>query len=115
MMAGSGKGQASALAALATRRLALVGDASALTAEVLRLNQKLAGIEMEVLRLQLEIGREGAGIQLVQDLHNAEQSAAAATEACMKIEERIMAIEGEIADVDRALAKATSGSEGEAP
>lgn len=33
----------------------------------------------------------------------------------MKIEERIMAIEGEIADVDRALAKATSGSEGEAP
>ncbi len=114
-MGGSGKGQVAAFAALASRRLALVADVSAHTAEALRLNQKLAGIEMEVLRLQLEIGRTGAGIQLVQDLHDAEQSAAAARDACKKSEERIMAIEGEIADVDRALSKATSGSEGEAP
>jgi outer membrane protein assembly factor BamD (BamD/ComL family) len=95
--------------------LALVADVSALTAEALRLNQKLAGIEMDVLRLQLEIGRTGAGIQLVRDLHEAEQNAAAAREACMKSKERIMAIEGEIADVDLALAKATSDNEGEAP
>ncbi|RWM05636.1 MAG: hypothetical protein E5X80_10480 [Mesorhizobium sp.] len=114
-MGGSAKRQAAALAALATRRLALVADVSALTAEALRLNQKLAGIEMDVLRLQLEIGRAGASIQLVQDLHDAEESAAAAREACMKGEERIVAIEGEIADVDRALAKATSGSDGEEP
>ncbi|TIV88106.1 MAG: hypothetical protein E5V78_07345 [Mesorhizobium sp.] len=68
-----------------------------------------------MLRLELEIGRAGADTQLVQDLHDAERSVAATREACMKNEERITAIEGEIEDVDRALAKATSGSEGEAP
>ena len=34
------------LAALVARRLALVADVSALTAEALRLNQKLSGIEI---------------------------------------------------------------------
>ncbi|RWD60306.1 MAG: hypothetical protein EOS36_21530 [Mesorhizobium sp.] len=110
-MSGSGKGQAAAFAALATRRLALVANVSALTAEALRLSQKLSGIEMDVLRLQLEIGRAGAGIQLVQELHDAEENAAAAREACMKGEGRIEAIEIEIADIDRALAK----SNGEQP
>ncbi|CDX10960.1 conserved hypothetical protein [Mesorhizobium sp. ORS 3324] len=114
-MGGLAKGQARALATLATRRLALVADASAFTAEALRLSQKLAGIEMDVLRLQLEIGRAGASIQLVRDLHDVEQSATVASEAYMSSEERIAAIESEIAEVDRALAKATSGSNGEEP
>ena len=103
------------LAALVARRLALVADVSALTAEALRLNQKLSGIEMEVLRLQLEIGRRGGSAQLVQDLHNAEDGAAVARQTCLKSEDRIVAIEGEIADVDRALAQATSGSGGDRP
>ncbi|TIV02731.1 MAG: hypothetical protein E5W02_29275, partial [Mesorhizobium sp.] len=64
--------------------MALVADVSALTAEVLRLNQKVAGVEMDVLRLRLEIGRAGASNQLVQELHDAEEKAAAAREACMK-------------------------------
>ena len=63
--------------ALLARRLDLVASVSALTAEALRLNQKRAGIEMDVLRLELEIGRSGASAQLVRDLHEAEQSAAA--------------------------------------
>lgn len=114
-MGGSGTRQTAALTALATRRLALVADVSALTAEALRLNQKLAGIEMDVLRLQLEIGRACPNIQLVQELHDAEENAAAAREACMKGEGRIEAIEIEIADIDRALAKSTIGSDGEEP
>ena len=46
--------------ALLARRLNLISSVSALTAEALRLNQKRAGIEMEMLRLELEISRSGA-------------------------------------------------------
>ncbi len=89
---------------LLARRLDLVASISALTAEALRLNQKRAGLEMEVLRLELEIGRNGASAQLVRDLHEAEQSAAAMTQACMACEDRIIAAEGDVEDVDRRLA-----------
>jgi hypothetical protein len=90
--------------ALLARRLDLVANVSALTAEALRLNQKRAGIEMDVLRLELEIGRNGASEQLVRDLHEAEQSAAAAMQACAACEDRIVAAEGDVEDVDRQLA-----------
>lgn len=90
--------------ALLARRLDLVASVSALTAEALRLNQKRAGIEMDVLRLELEIGRSGANAQLVQDLHEAERSAAAIMQACMACEDRIVAAEGDIEDVDCRLA-----------
>ncbi|TPL07973.1 hypothetical protein FJ938_10295 [Mesorhizobium sp. B2-4-14] len=90
--------------ALLARRLDLVAGVSILTAEALRLNQKRAGIEMEVLRLELEIGRSGASEQLVRDLHEAEQSAAAIMQACAACEERIVAAEGDVDDVDRRLA-----------
>jgi len=89
---------------LLARRLDLVASVSALTAEALRLNQKRAGIEMEVLRLELEIGRSGASAQLVRDLHEAEQSAAAITQACAACEDRIVTAEGDVEDVDRQLA-----------
>ena len=90
--------------ALLARRLDLVASVSALTAEALRLNQKRAGIEMEVLRLELEIGRSGASAQLVRDLHEAEESAAAIMQACAACEDRIIAAEGDVEDVDRRLA-----------
>lgn len=90
--------------ALLARRLDLVASVSALTAEALRLNQKRAGIEMEVLRLELEIGRSDAGAQLVRDLLEAEQSAAAILQACVACEERIVAAEGDIEELDRQLA-----------
>jgi len=94
--------------ALLARRLDLVASVSALTAEALRLNQKRAGIEMDVLRLELEIGRSGASAQLVRDLHDAEQSAAAIMQACAACEQRIVAAEGDVDDVDRRLAATTN-------
>jgi hypothetical protein len=93
---------------LLARRLDLVASVSALTAEALRLNQKRAGIEMDVLRLELEIGRSGASAQLVRDLHDAEQSAAAIMQACAACEQRIVAAEGDVDDVDRRLAATTN-------
>ena len=94
--------------ALLARRLDLVAGVSALTAEALRLNQKRAGIEMEVLRLELEIGRSGANAQLVRDLHEAEQSATAIVQACAACEDRIVAAEGDIEELDRRLAATAS-------
>ena len=94
--------------ALLARRLDLVASVSALTAEALRLNQKRAGIEMDVLRLELEIGRSGASAQLVRDLHEAEESAAAIMQACAACEDRIVAAEGDVEDVDRRLAAAAN-------
>lgn len=90
--------------ALLARRLDLVANVSALTAEALRLNQKRAGIEMDLLRLELEIGRSGASEQLVRDLHEAEERAAAIMDACAACEDRIVAAEGDVEDVDRSLA-----------
>jgi hypothetical protein len=94
--------------ALLARRLDLVASVSALTAEALRLNQKRAGIEMDVLRLELEIGRSGASAQLVRDLHEAEESAAEIMQACAACEDRIIAAEGDVEDVDRKLAAAAN-------
>ena len=94
--------------ALLARRLDLVAGVSALTAEALRLNQKRAGIEMDVLRLELEIGRNGASEQLVRDLHEAEESAAAIMQACAACEDRIVAAEADVEDVDRRLAAAAN-------
>jgi hypothetical protein len=102
-------GQTSRRDALLARRLDLVANVSALTAEALRLNQKRAGIEMDMLRLELEIGRSGASAQLVQDLHEAEERAAAIMHACAACEERIVAAEGDVEEVDRGLA-ATDGN-----
>jgi len=90
--------------ALLARRLDLVASVSALTAEALRLNQKRAGIEMEVLRLELEIGRSGANAQLVRDLHEAEQSMTAILQACAACEDRIVAAETDVEELDRRLA-----------
>ncbi|MEI5678278.1 MULTISPECIES: hypothetical protein [unclassified Mesorhizobium] len=98
------KDQAAAREALLIRRLALVANVSALTAEALRLNQKRAGIDMDVLRLELEIGRNGTSEQLVQDLHGAQESAEAIMQECAACEERIIAAESDVEDVDRRLA-----------
>lgn len=105
-MTGGSDGSNVQRAALLARRLDLVANVSALTAEALRLNQKRAGIEMDVLRLELEIGRSGASAQLVQDLLEAQERAVTAMHACGACEERIVAAEGDVEDVDRSLAAA---------
>lgn len=100
---------------LLARRLDLVANVSALTAEALRLNQKRTGIEMDVLRLELEIGRSGANAQLVQDLHEAEERAAAIMFACAACEERIVAAEADVDGVDRSLAAPDENYDGSQP
>ncbi len=102
-------GQTSRRDALLARRLDLVASVSALTAEALRLNQKRAGIEMDVLRLGLEIGRNGPSPQLVRDLHEAQERAAAILQECAACEDSIVAAEGDVEDVDLSLA-ATDGN-----
>ncbi|RWP83334.1 hypothetical protein [Mesorhizobium sp.] len=102
-------GQTTRRDALLARRLDLVANVSALTAEALRLNQKRAGIEVEVLRLELEIGRNGVSAQLVRDLQEAQERAAAVMHECAACEDSIVAAEGDVEDVDRSLA-ATDGN-----
>ncbi|WP_167484055.1 hypothetical protein [Mesorhizobium tamadayense] len=108
-MTGGSDGATARRDALLARRLNLIANVSALTAEALRLNQKRAGIEMDVLRLELEIARSGANAQLVQDLHEAEESAEATMHAYAACEERIVAAEGDVEDVDCSIA-ATDGN-----
>jgi len=96
--------QADTRTELLTRRLALVAKLSALTAEALRLNQKLSGVQMDVLRIELEIGRTGASGQLVQDLHEAENRAGAIEAAEAECGERIAAMEDQVEELDRMLA-----------
>ncbi|MDQ6435859.1 hypothetical protein RB623_17520 [Mesorhizobium sp. LHD-90] len=91
---------------LLARRLALVATLSGLTAEMQKHNQVLAGIEMGVLRIELEIGRTGASEQLVRDLHEAEQAAEPAMALRAECEQRIEAAEREVEAVDRDLAAA---------
>lgn len=88
---------------LLQRRLAAVAGISALTAEALKLAQTLAGLEMDVLRHELEIARSGASDQLVQDLHAVNISAAELEAAKADCDRRIDAAEGELDEIDRAL------------
>ncbi|WP_432289290.1 hypothetical protein SLT36_31700 (plasmid) [Aminobacter sp. BA135] len=98
--------QASSATELLQRRLTLVGQISTLNAQALKLRQSLAGIEMEVLRLELEIGRTATSAQLVRDLHEAEKNAEAIRAAQTDCDDRIAAAEGEVAELDLLLATA---------
>ncbi len=96
--------QAATRDALLVRRLALVATIRELTSEMQRLNQMLAGAEMDVLRCELEIGRAEAGAQLVRDLHDAQDKAAAIARQRAACEERTLAAENDVDDLDHALA-----------
>lgn len=98
--------QAPSATELLQRRLTLVGDVSTLNAQALKLLQALAGAEMEVLRLELEIGRTAASAQLVRDLHEAEKNAAAIRAAQTECDDRIVDADREVAELDLQLATA---------
>ncbi|KQU66753.1 hypothetical protein ASC75_09030 [Aminobacter sp. DSM 101952] len=98
--------QAPSATELLQRRLTLVGDVSTLNAQALKLLQALAGAEMEVLRLELEIGRTAASAQLVRDLHEAEKNAAAIRAAQTECDDRIADADREVAELDLQLATA---------
>ncbi len=93
---------------LLRQRLTLVSDISALIADTLKLSQSLAGAEMEILRIELEMTRNGASEQLVRDLREAESSAAAIRAAQDECEENIAEVERAVAQVDQLLAAADS-------
>lgn len=91
---------------LLERRLSLVAALSALNAEALKWTQFLGAIEMDILRMELEIGRSGASEQLVRDLRGAQTSADGIRTALSDCEERIAAAERQVDEVDRLLAAA---------
>lgn len=97
-------GQPAKVDDLLSRRLALVADVSSLTAEAMKLKQTLAGVEMEALRCELAIKRGEAGEQLVQELHEANESAALLEQAQADCEDRIAAVEEEMRELDLAIA-----------
>lgn len=94
---------------LLERRLALVSEISAFNEEALRLVQMLAGAEMEMLRLELEAAKTDACTELVQDLHEAEEDAAAIQVRLGECHDRIAEVEREVAEIDRLLAMASDG------
>lgn len=94
---------------LMRRRVDLVGTVSALTAMTLKLAQAASGAEMDILRLELEIGRDPADEQLVQELHDQKQTAAAIYGEQADCAEDIAAAEQEVAALDALIAAAKGG------
>lgn len=95
---------------LLARRLELVAGLSALNAQALKLTQLLAGLDMEMLRLELalkqapmerELARE-----LQRDLRTTRESADAAAERQDECAGRIAKAEQEIEDLDLLLQQA---------
>ncbi|WP_448956525.1 hypothetical protein [Labrys neptuniae] len=95
---------------LLVRRLRLVGALSELNAQALKLTQLLAGLDMEVLRLQLALKQAPADGELAQDLQGELRTARDGTEALAERQNewagRLARAEEEIAEVDRLLAQA---------
>jgi chromosome segregation ATPase len=94
---------------LLARRLQHVGAISALNAEALRLTQALAGTEMDMLRIELDMRKSTATEQLVRDLHEAQEKAGALQAAQAECDQRIASVEQEIEVIDRSLAALTTG------
>lgn len=91
---------------LLQRRLMLVGEISTLNAQALKLLQSLAGTEMEMLRIELEIGKTGTSAQLVRELHEAGKNAEAIRATQTECDDRITDAEREVAELDHLLATA---------
>lgn len=94
---------------LLRRRVELIGAVSALNAKALKLIQQMSGMDMEILRLELELGRNASSEQLVRELHETEDSAAAMRAAHADCLEEIATAEADVAELDRLIA-ATRGS-----
>lgn len=94
---------------LMRRRVELVGIVSALTAKALKLTQAIAGAEMDILRLELETGRNPANGQLAQELREQEENAVAIRQTQVDCEEEIAAAERDVAALDTLIATAKGG------
>ena len=94
---------------LVRKRAESIAIVSALNAKALKLTQAIAGTEMEILRLELEIGRNPGDPQLVQELHEVEERAEAMREALADCAGEIEAAEENVAALDRSIAAAKGG------
>lgn len=85
--------------ALLQQRLKLVAKLSGVNAEALKANQRIGGLQMDLQRLETTDGAAGADERAMveRDLAGAEAELA----GCL---ERIAALEGEVAELDRCLA-----------
>ncbi|MBL0373427.1 hypothetical protein JJB09_15435 [Rhizobium sp. KVB221] len=94
---------------LLRRRVERVAEVSALTAKAMKLSQATSGMEMDVLRIELEIGRNPGNAQLAQELHQIEDSVETMREAQAACAEEIAAAEEDVAVLDRLIAAARGG------
>lgn len=94
---------------LIRRRAGSIAVVSALNAKALKLTQAIAGAEMEVLRIELETARNPADRQLVQELHEVEESAEAMRHALVDCAGEIEAAEEDVAALDREIEAAKGG------
>ena len=91
------------LDSLVRKRVSVVSAVSALTAKALKLAQAISGVDMDILRLELEIGRNAPSSQLVRELHESQENAARMRAAHDDCVEEIAAAEEAVADVDRQI------------
>lgn len=94
---------------LLERRIALVANLSELTARAHKLIQELSGAEMDALRLELEIGHNPASRELVQELHEVEDRAAALRSSQADCLEETETVEAEVLEIDRLIAATRGG------
>lgn len=88
---------------LLERRLELVAGISALNAEAHRHMQSLGAAEMEILRLELEIERNGHDEEVARNLRETEGNADAIKAAQLDCEKRIASVESEVEAIDLRL------------
>lgn len=89
---------------LMRRRVECVATVSALTATALKLTQAAAGMEMDILRLEMEIVRNPDNGKLAQELLDTENNAAAMRNAQANCAEDIAAAERKVAALDELIA-----------
>jgi hypothetical protein len=91
------------------RRVELVGEASTLTAKALKLTQALSGIEMDILRIELEIGRNGDSQELARELQDTEDRAETQRKAHADCIKEIAVVEADVAALDKTIAAEKGG------
>jgi hypothetical protein len=94
---------------LLRRRVERVGNVSVLTARALKLTQALSGLDMDLLRITLDIGRGSAGEELVRELHETEEAVEAVQQAHAQCMAEIAAAEEDVVALDRQIAASRGG------
>ena len=86
------------------KRITLVGEISSLNAEQLQITQQLSGNQFDILRCQDGLSDRNPSQQLRSELAEAEAREADLQNQIDECNERLQALENEIAALDRLLA-----------